>query len=382
MSRMAKFERKEILRVGFDARWYNDSGIGTYVAELLRAMAPLQRDFHLVVYEDASNPVPGLERLPLERVQVAAKKYSPGGLYAMSRRCREDRLDVYHSPFYPVPLNAPCPVVVTIHDLIPFLFPVAAWPKQQVVKAGYRRAARVAREIITVSQHTAQDVRRILKVAPGKITAIHNAYSQAEFRPEGNNTEVELLHQKYGLNQPYVLAASAHNWRTKNLESALRALQRAGQISGVNFQTAVYGPEDGLDAAGGETNWPQLNVVRTGHVSAAGLAMLFRHAALFIMPALYEGFGLPVLEAMACGCPVITSNGGSLAEVAGEGAQVFAPRDVDGMAAAAAALLKSSQMRDRWRSAGLRRASDFSWNRAALETISVYHRACQNRVRK
>ncbi len=363
------------MRVGFDARWYNDSGVGTYVAELLRAMAPLQTNMHLVVYEDAGNPVPGLERLPLERVPVDAGKYSLRGMRAMARRCRDDRLDVFHSPFYLSPLHAPCPVVVTIHDLIPFLFPIYAWPKRQMVKAGYRRAGRVAGEVIAVSQHTARDVERILKVASGQITVVHNACSHAEFRPEGSAPEPERLREKYGLKQPYAVAASARNWRTKNLVSALRALQMAREISGVKFQTAVYGVRDGLDAAGGETRWPQLNLVRVGHVSASELAMVYRHAELFIMPSLYEGFGLPVVEAMACGCPVITSNGGALEEVAGQGAQVFEPMDVEGMAAAAAGLMTSPALRKRWRQAAIRRAGEFSWNRAARETIAVYHRA-------
>jgi glycosyltransferase involved in cell wall biosynthesis len=363
------------IRVGFDARWYNDSGVGTYVAELLRALAPLQTDVHLVVYEGAGNPVPGLERLPLERIPVDAGKYSLGGMREMARRCRDDRLDVFHSPFYPSPLNAPCPVVATIHDLIPFLFPIYAWPKRQMVKAGYRRAARVASQVITGSAHTSCDVERILKVNPDKVTTIAYAVSAAEFRSEGNASELKLLWDKYGLKQPYAVAASARNWRTKNLESALRALQAVGEISGVKFQTAVYGVRDGLDAAGGETRWPQLNLLRVGYVSATELAMLYRHAELFIMPSLYEGFGLPVVEAMACGCPVITSNGGALAEVAGQGAQVFRPMDVEGMAAAAAALMTSPAVHDRWRQAALRRAAEFSWNRAAMETIAVYHRA-------
>src|SRR5262249_46225723 len=104
------------------------------------------------------------------------------------------------------------------------------------------------------------------------------------------------------------------------------------------------------------------------------LAALFRHAHAFVMPARYEGFGLPVLEAMACGCAVITSNAGSLAEVAGDGAQVFAPQDVAGMAGALSGLLLNREEPDHWRAAALRRAADFSWHKAARETISVYHR--------
>ncbi len=374
------------MRVGFDARWYNDSGVGIYVAELLRALAPL-RDCELVVYEDPGNLVPGLDGLPLERVPVVARKYSLSGMLAMGTRCREDRLDVFHSPFYPVPMfgelrKPTCPVVVTIHDLIPFLFSVDAWPKRQLVKAGYRRAARVAAEIITVSQHSAEDVVKILRVPAAKITSIHNAVSPVEFREESSKDEETVLRHKYGLKKPYVVAASAHNWQTKNLKTALLALEEAKKICEREFQTVVYGPPDGLRGAGGETQWRGLDLVCTGHVPARELAILFRHAEAFIFPPLYEGFGLPVLEAMACGCPVVTSNGGSLKEVAGDGAQVCDPMDVRGMAEAMVALLQRKELRERWRAAGLRRVKEFSWNAAAQQTVAVYHRAYQNWAQK
>src|ERR1700694_1374930 len=113
---------EKIVRVGFDARWYNDSGVGTYVAELLKAMAPLQQGFELIVYEHPANPVPGLQDLPLQRVPVRSGKYSLSAQLELARRQRRDELDVCHSPFYVVPLAVGCPVVVTLHDLIPFLF--------------------------------------------------------------------------------------------------------------------------------------------------------------------------------------------------------------------------------------------------------------------
>jgi glycosyltransferase involved in cell wall biosynthesis len=105
------------------------------------------------------------------------------------------------------------------------------------------------------------------------------------------------------------------------------------------------------------------------------LAILFRHAQLFIFPSLYEGFGFPVLEAMSCGCPVITSNAGSLAEVAADGAQTFDPSDVRGMAEAIKTLLRDPDESECWRQRGLNRARDFSWEKTAEQTISVYQRA-------
>ncbi|HLJ90556.1 MAG TPA: glycosyltransferase family 1 protein [Candidatus Angelobacter sp.] len=371
---------KAKIRVGFDARWYNDSGVGVYVAQLLKAMVPEQRDFELVVYEGEGNPVSGLEEAeatgnngaPMERIILRSGKYSLRSQFELRRRCRQDGIDVFHSPFYPIPLAVDCPVVVTLHDLIPFLFPLDAWPKQFFVRAGYRVAAARGAHIITVSRHTSADVQKILRVPPEKITAIHNAASPEEFHAIPAAGETEWL-EAQGIRRPYVVVISARNWPTKNLGGALRALSAAFRRAPLSPQIVVCGPHDGLTAAGGTNAWPDLKLYPIGYVSPRELAVLFRHGSLFLMPSLYEGFGLPILEAMSCGCPVIASNTGSLAEVAGNGAQTFALEDVEGMAEAIQLLLQDIGVFKQWRERGLRRASSFSWRDAALQTISVYH---------
>jgi glycosyltransferase involved in cell wall biosynthesis len=364
------------MRVGFDARWYNDSGVGAYVAGLLRALAAANREWDLVIYEHPQNPVPSLEGHGVTKVSVRAPKYSFSEHGELRSRVREDQLDIFHSPFYPIPIALGCPVVVTIHDLIPFRFRLYPWLKQWMVKTGYRSAVRRARHIIAVSQHTADDLRGLLAVPAEQVTVIHNAVPADCFRSCGPGDELDQLKKKYGLHLPYVIASSARNWRTKNLEGALEALELARK-AGADFQTVVYGPNEGLDALNAEQRWPGLNLRRTGYLEAADLAALFRHAQAFIMPSLYEGFGLPVLEAMSCGCAVVTSNAGSLAEVAGAGAQTFAPGDTAGMARAIAGLLVSPEELSRWKAASLHRAADFSWETAASRTISVYHQVQQ-----
>jgi len=363
------------MRVGFDARWYNDSGVGVYVAELLRAMAAAgQPAFELVVYEDPLNRVPRLDGRAVSRIPVAAPRYSVGEQLELRRRARLDKLDVFHSPFYVMPLGVSCPVIVTLHDAIPFLFSIYPWPKSWMVKMGYRTAARRAQHIIAVSGHTAKDIQEILKVPEERITVVHNGTREC-FQPGGAPTEQDSLRKKFDVQPPYVVTASASNWRTKNLESALKALKAARSKSGVEFQTVVYGPAAGIDALGGGPRWSSLRLRRTGFLPAEDLAMLFRHAHAFLMPSLYEGFGLPVLEAMSCGCPVVTSNGGSLAEVAGPGAQVLDPFDVEGMTGAVVRLLSEPAARSQWRARALQRASCFSWKRAAEQTIAVYRSA-------
>ena len=148
----------------------------------------------------------------------------------------------------------------------------------------------------------------------------------------------------------------------------------------ITFQTVMYGftPSEKFEID------ESLSVLHVGYVDSQDLAALFRHAHAFVMPSLYEGFGLPLVEAMSCGCPVIASNRGSLPEIAGGGAQCFDPFDIKGMANALCVLLRSPEELQQKRSNALRRAADFSWNKAALETISIYHHVnrysqCQRR---
>ena len=361
------------MRIGFDARWYNDSGVGTYTVELLRALAALSRDFEFIVYEDQRNPVPGLSETDVQRVNLRSAKYSISEQRELAERCRRDKLDLIHCPFYVVPLTAGCPVVVTIHDLIPFLFPIYSPAKRLAVKLGYRMAVWKAHHIIADSANTAVDIQRLLRVPAERVTSVPIAAGPA-YGASAAPEELGYLSRKYHLQQPYAVAASARNWRTKNLQSALRALERARAKSGIEFQTLVYGPPDGLIAAGGEDSWRGIGLRRAGFVETSDLALIFRHARVFLMPSLYEGFGLPILEAMACGCPVVTSTGGSLPEVAGSGAQCFDPFDIDGMGEAIAQLLLSAEVHERWRVSALSRAKEFSWERAARQTLSVYHR--------
>jgi glycosyltransferase involved in cell wall biosynthesis len=362
------------MRVGFDGRWYNDSGVGTYISGLLEAMDSISSDLELIVYEDPQNPVPDLSAKTIRRIPVYSSKYSLSAQFDLFQRCKKDKLDIFHSPFYISPVFTPSPLIVTLHDVIPFLFKIYSPQKQWAVRTGYRIAALRAAHIITVSQKTASDVQCLLKVPSTRITAVHNAVSRKYFHPPIDEAELDYLEKNYGIHPPFVVISSARNWKTKNLKTALDALSLVNKQSGVSFQTIVYGPPEGLEAARNAGNWDNLNLIRPGFVPPQDLGIFFRHAHAFLMPSLYEGFGLPILEAMSCGCAVITSNGGALAEVAGSGAQVFDSCDVGGMAEAASQLLCNPDKLNWWRNCALERSADFSWEKAAKQTISIYRK--------
>ena len=357
------------MRIGFDARWYNDSGVGTYVAGLVPALACAGCD--LVVYVDPDKPVPGLDKLAVKVVPVGVGRYSPFASIEFRRRAKQDKLDVFHSPFYVAP-KLECPTVITVHDLIPFLFPIYPWMKQQMVKAGYRTGVCRATHIIADSQHTSSDLQKVLGVSPRRITAVHLAAERKVFSPCGSAEELERLDEKFGLRQPYFVVASAHNWRTKNLEGALKAVANARNQTDLKFQTAVYGSPQGIEALRSNDLWAELNICRVGYVERGELAMLFRHAHAFVMPSLYEGFGFPLVQAMAANAPVLASCTSCLPEIGGEAAAYVDPLSLAEMSAQLTRLLESPEERSRLARLGRAHAERYRWERCAKESLAFF----------
>ena len=359
-----------MIRVGFDARWYSSSGVGTYVVNLLNSLGSIDDgDFEVFVYENPQNPVPVASRNLHKRI-IQAQKYSVQEQFELARLCWTDRLDVFHSPFYIVPFFASCPIVATVHDLMAFLFPLYGFVHQNIVRVGYRTGVRKARRVIAVSDTTARDLMSLLHVPAEKITRVYNGYSKSLFHNQALPDEREYLRRRFGITSEYVLTLSAGNWRTKNLRGALGAMAIAEHNSPVPFQSVIVGLEDGYRAAqfAGQLH----NPVVTGFVLKEDLPKLYRNASAFLSVSSYEGFGLPLVEAMACGCPCIVSTGGSLPEIAGTAAQKFGCDDHHGMAIEIIHLLGDPTYRKLRGQKSLERAALFSCNYSAIETLKVY----------
>jgi glycosyltransferase involved in cell wall biosynthesis len=278
-----------------------------------------------------------------------------------------DTVDVVHTPTFLVPPRRKTPLVVTVLDLSVVLFPNhhGRWWRT-LAAAGLRRAVREADALIAISKHTADDLVRVTGVDARRIHVIPLA-ADSRFAPVVDSS----VPPRYGIEYPYLLYVGTLEPR-KNLDVLLHAFAR---LDHPDLQLVLAGPKGWMfeeifalvDRLGLTSR-----VVFPGFVADADLPALMNSAAAFVYPSEYEGFGLPVLEAMSCGVPVVTTNVSSLPEVTGNAALLVPPRDVDALCRVLRCLLTEQHLRDEMREKGLERASAFSWVRTAQATAEVY----------
>jgi glycosyltransferase involved in cell wall biosynthesis len=283
-------------------------------------------------------------------------------------------VDVYHAQFI-LPPYLKCSTVTTIPDIafehVPEMFPPyqRLWSKWLI-----RRSAMQADHVITVSQYSKDDLVKTYGLSPERITVTHLAVA-AEFWPRKKNEAREVVARKYGVVGPYVLYVGRLQGR-KNLPTLLDAFARLWQ-PGCPHQLVLAGKADSLSGAlcARAKTFASTGTVRLlGFVPSEDLPWLYSAADVFVYPSLYEGFGLPVLEAMASGVPVITSRGSAMEEIAADSALLVDPRDDVDIASALTRVLEDSSLRERMVRSGLQRSSHFSYARTAQETLDVYEK--------
>lgn len=352
-------------------------GTETYAASLIDALAAgdLDHEFVLFVNREAAERFPGLP--PNFRVEVCGVWATRrGARYAFEQivlptRAAAHRAHVLHSLGYVGPLAAPCPHVVTIHDLN-FIGHGAAMPpaKRRVLGAFVRWSAQRADHVITVSEFSRRELLAFLgpRFAP-RITVTHEAGRATQ--PPLNPAECAAVATRHGLRGPYVLAFSSSSPH-KNVDRLLDAFNRLAPTDPHDLALVGHLPASVRE----RILWPALRsrVVATGYVPDAAVLPLIAGADLFVFPSLYEGFGLPLLDAQACGVPVACAAAGALPEVAGDGAVLFDPHSPDAIAATLTRVLTDRELRATLRERGVRNAARFSWARTARETLAVYAR--------
>jgi glycosyltransferase involved in cell wall biosynthesis len=375
------------VRIAIDATSVPPSpaGAGVYAIELARAMA--QRDAHdgYVVFTRGAwfdEAAAGKRNWRIERVDAVSREGRlwweqarlPGALTRLG-------VDVLHSTHHTLPLR---PMrarrVVTVHDLtfhrIPERYPPA---RRLYMRTMTRLAARVADAIIVPSMTVRGDVIDLLHIDAAKVHAVYEA-AGAQYRPLDREASMAVA-RRCGVDRPFVLSVGSREpgknrarliraMRDLRAEGIDRALLVVGQKAWKYEEERMLARQLGMDD----------RVSFAGYVAAEDLPALYAAADLFAFPSLYEGFGVPVLEAMACGAPVLTSNVSATAEVAGEAALLVDPLSVGSIRDGLRSLLSDAALWARLSRRGMERAAQFSWRRAADETHAVYEQAMERRL--
>lgn len=364
------------MRIAIDARKLHDYGIGTYVRNLVHWLSKLDDDNVYVLLcrrEDVdflASLGPRFEPLP-ER----AGNYSIREQLSVPLALSRARAELFHAPHYVVSPLTRCPFLVTIHDCIHLRFPQYL-PHQlahRYARTMMQMSARRSRRILTVSEASKQDIMAYLRVDAARIEVIANALDERLATPP-TEAEVARVRDRYQLDAPFILY-TGNIKPHKNVERLIEAYAIMRREGLVEAKLLIIGDDI--------SKYPNLrrlvhrhqlhpHVRFFGFVSDEMLAILYRLATVFVFPSLYEGFGLPPLEAMAAGTPVITSNVSSLPEVVGDAAILIDPLDTGAIAAAMARVIGDSELRADLVRRGHERVKAFSWERSVTRIRDVY----------
>jgi glycosyltransferase involved in cell wall biosynthesis len=369
--------------VGIDATTLKGrlSGVGYYTARLIDSLANGAGEGVLddiVVLSNQAVPLPPLRRLRVHeggRFRVRSIWMQ----FMLPAILRELRPDIVHFTNYLAPATCETPYVLSIHDMSLQLFPEChTWRKRLLSARLLPLAARGARLILTPSESTRRDVVRLLGTDPARVRVIPYAASP---RFAAVAPDYASLERRFGVRPPYFLYVGTLEPR-KNLERTLRAFARVARALPEHSFVLVGQRGWKYAATLREAARPELQgrVVLAGYVPEQDLPELMSGAVAFVYPSLYEGFGLPVVEAMACGTPVLTSRSSSLAEIADGAALLVEPKDESALADALVALATDPALRAGLVERGARRSADYSWDRTGRETVAAYQEVLRPRT--
>jgi glycosyltransferase involved in cell wall biosynthesis len=376
------------MRIGFSTSVIQrgKTGIAQHVFALLREMelVAIEHQFVLYILEE---DIPLFKELgdKFERV-VVEEKWRPAVRNIVWHQtklpglARKHRLDVVHVPSYRRLLwNAPCPRVATIHDLAPF----HVSGKYDVGRMFYgkvvvKRLARRQDKIIAISRNTARDIERFFGISQSEVQVIHNGLEHHRFFPGNRELAKKVVAERFGLSKPFFLYVARLEHPAKNHVRLIEAFEQFKRGGGADWQLAF----GGSDWHGAEVIHERIknsaeagSIKSLGFIKDAELPDLYRAAECFVYPSMYEGFGLPPVEAMACGTPVISSSRGALEEVVADAAVIVEPEDVGSISRALQRMAQEARLREEMRVRGKLRAKQFDWKGTAEQTLGVYTKA-------
>ena len=369
------------MRIGIDTRLYSSryTGIGRYVKELVDHLLSIDETNEYILFfndPEYTNFMPPNPRFGKRRVQAAHYSFAEQTRFVSD--LNREVLDIAHFTHFNMPVLYKKPAVVTIHDLSISKFPELMSRTGILEKMAYtytiKNAVKSANIVICISENTKEDAIRMLGADVKKIRVIHEAVAP-EFKPVTDTAKIDDLKARLGITKPYLLYVG--NFKAhKNLPMLVKAFNLLRNRFSLDAQLVLAGdatqapPELdqtihalGLDA----------HILKTGYVADEDLPALYSGALVFTFPSMYEGFGLPPLEAMACGTPVVSSNTSCMPEVLGDAALFASPQDPDEFAAQLAKAAKEASVRDDLVERGHARVALYSWKKMATEVLAVYN---------
>ena len=364
------------MRIGIDARKLHDYGIGTYIRNLLRELAAIDRQTEYVLFTRPQDV--GVAASLGENFRAVPNRsghYSLAEQISIPLAVKRERLDLFHATHYVLPAMTPSKTVVTIHDCIHLMFP--QYQRHRVAYAYARAslftAAHKSDRIFTVSEQSKRDILKFFNVPPEKIVVTPNAIDN-RFSAPPSEEHVTQTRERYQLSHSYLLYVGNIKPH-KNLERLIEAFHLVRLQGRSELELLIIGDEisklQSLRRA--VRKYDIHRYVRfLGYVPDKTLAVLYRLASVFVFPSLYEGFGLPPLEAMASGTPVVTSNVSSLPEVVGDAAVLVDPYNAEAIAHGILTVLRSMHLRNELRERGLKRVKDYSWTRSVQRVRQIY----------
>lgn len=349
------------------------TGSGQYTRQLLDALPNVAPEFQLELVTPTTHQRGDLAKVAFEQIHFP-------------RAAQRMNANLAFVPYWAPPLQTAVPVITTIHDVIPIaLSNYRGGPHHRAYAALVRASAGNAAAVITDSEHSKNDITRLLPVLASSITVVPLA-ARSEYTPAIPDEDTQRVYERYQLPERYVLYLGNFDPR-KNIETLLQVMVWCGESIGAEQPLVINGtPETPVTTSSGERVTLQhmvdtldvADVVRLiGRVAEEDKPALYANARVFLLPSRYEGFGLPALEAMACGTPVIGSNASSIPEVVGNAGILVDPDDARRMAGAVIALCDEDDYHARMRQRSLMRAAQYSWQRTALETASVFRKVAQ-----
>jgi glycosyltransferase involved in cell wall biosynthesis len=367
-----------MMKIAFDARginWYKGTGIGTYTENLLKSLLTIDNENKYSIYWS------GQDYKTFEKtnssIKMASKRYHRFFQeHYFPADIKNNSIDIYHISQNGIGLseNIDCLKVVTIHDLIPYIMP-------ETVGKGYLlkflkyipRIIEASDGIITVSNCSKNDILKYFPVDPNKIFVTPLATDKI-YKPIDKKYCKDYLSKKYGVNNNFILYIGGFSPR-KNVNLLIKAFEMVKSSVEDDIKLLICGArKDAIEKLQALSHNSKVSesIIFTDYVEGYDLPIFYNACEIFVYPSLYEGFGLPPLEAMSCGAPVITSNISSISEVVNDGALLINPTDADELASNMYHLLTDKDTRDAWSKKGLLQANGFSWIKTAEETLAVY----------